>query len=238
VPHAGQHLDPRVRHRVVLVRRRRLVAGVGGAKDHQHGDIEIAETFGHAPLGDVRGVAVQHFAERAVRDVLHVSDRVAGDVHRASGRRANPLADHRVRPPRPQERAERRGQQGPEDERLRKERIETRAGADQRERPHQVGAPFGERGGDVAAAGVPNQGDVPQPQVVEQRSHVACLLRHFVRRCGRGLAAPRKVDPDDVMVAGKCPDHRAPTGARCPRSMNEHQRRSLARAVVDHAHPV
>jgi len=52
------------------------------------------------------------------------------------------------------------------------------------------------------------------------------------------LAAPRKVDPDDVMVAGECPDHRAPRGARSPRSVNEQQRRRLPRAVVDHVHPV
>ncbi len=47
------------------------------------------------------------------------------------------------------------GQQGPEDERLRKERIETRAGADQRECPHQVGALFGERGCNCAVASTP-----------------------------------------------------------------------------------
>ena len=238
MPDAGQHLDVCVRHRVVLVRRRRLVAGIGGAEDHQHGDIEAGQTFGHVPLGDVRGVPAQHSPERAVRDVLQVSDRVARDVHRASGRHADPLADHRVRPPRPQERAERRGEQGPEDERLRKERIETRAGADQHERPHQVRALFGERGCDVATAGVPDQGDVPQPEVVEQHSHAACLLRHVVRRCGRGLPAPRKVDPDDVMVAAECPDHRAPRGARSSRSVNEQQRRRLPRAIVDHMHPV
>ena len=41
----------------------------------------------------------------------------------------------------------------------------------------------------------------------------ACLLRHVVRPCGRGLATPWKVDPDNVMLAGECPDHRAPRGA-------------------------
>ena len=65
-------------------------------------------------------------------------------------------------------------------QRLRKERIETRAGADQRERPHQVGALFGERGGDVAAAGVPGHGDAPQAEVVEQRRHPARLRGHVV----------------------------------------------------------
>src|SRR6516225_8296593 len=40
------------------------------------------------------------------------------------------------------------------------------------------------------------------------------------------------------MVAGECPDHRAPRGARSPRSVNEQQRRRLPRAVVDHMHPV
>src|SRR5690349_19712220 len=40
------------------------------------------------------------------------------------------------------------------------------------------------------------------------------------------------------MVAGECPGHRAPGGARSPRSVNEQQRRRLPRAVVDHVHPV
>src|SRR5215475_5309798 len=40
------------------------------------------------------------------------------------------------------------------------------------------------------------------------------------------------------MVAGESPDHRAPRGARSPRSVNEQQRRRLPRAVVDHVHSV
>jgi hypothetical protein len=39
------------------------------AEGHRHGDIEVGETFGHAPRGDVGGGAAQHFAERVVRDV-------------------------------------------------------------------------------------------------------------------------------------------------------------------------
>ncbi len=91
-----------------------------------------------------------------------------------------PLRIHRVRTHRPEERAERRAQQDPKDERLRKERVETRAGADQRERPHQVGALFGKRGGDVAAAGVPGRGDLTKSEVVEQRRHPARLIGHVV----------------------------------------------------------
>ena len=96
----------------------------------------------------------------------------------------------------------------------------------------------GERGCDVAAAGVPGQVDVPQPEVVELHSHAACLLRHVLRRCARGLAAPRKADPDHVMVAGERPGHRAPRGARSPRSVNEQQRRRLPRTVAGQVHPV
>src|SRR5215831_9216746 len=40
------------------------------------------------------------------------------------------------------------------------------------------------------------------------------------------------------MVAGERPDHRAPRGARSPRSVDEQQRRRLPRAVVDHVHPM
>jgi hypothetical protein len=72
----------------------------------------------------------------------------------------------------------------------------------------------------------------------EAAADAACLLRHVVRQCGRGLTAPREVDPDDVMMSGGCPGHRAPRGARSPRSVNEQQRRRLPRAVVDHVHSV
>jgi len=48
--------------------------------------------------------------------------------------------------------------------------------ADQRERPHQVGALFGKRGGAVAAAGVPDRGDLTKAEVVEHRGHPARLV--------------------------------------------------------------
>ena len=50
-------------------------------------------------------------------------------------------------------------------------------------------------------------------------------------------SAARKVDPDDMMVASERRHYRAPEGARCPRTVDEQQRRRLARAVVDHVHP-
>jgi hypothetical protein len=68
VPDVGQLLDARVRHRVVLVRRRRFPAAVGSAEDHQDRDVEGGEALGHALLGDERGVLAQHRPERAVRD--------------------------------------------------------------------------------------------------------------------------------------------------------------------------
>jgi hypothetical protein len=40
------------------------------------------------------------------------------------------------------------------------------------------------------------------------------------------------------MVLSECRDHRAPEGARGPRSVDEQQRQRLARAVVDHVHPM
>src|SRR6185437_5507420 len=80
--------------------------------------------------------------------------------------------------------------------------------------------------------------DVTKPEAVEQRSHAPRLLRHVVRRRGRGLAVARKVNPDDVMLAGECRHHRAPRATRGPRSVDKQHRRRLPRAVVDHVHPM
>ncbi|GAA1199678.1 hypothetical protein GCM10009578_045870 [Streptomyces rhizosphaericus] len=73
-----------------------------------------------------------------------------------------------------------RGHQGPEEERLRQEGVKTRAAADQRERSHQVGAEFGERGGGVAAAGVPDRDHGRRAEAVEQRRHLTRLRGHLV----------------------------------------------------------
>ena len=58
--------------------------------------------------------------------------------------------------------------------------IGTRAAADQRERPHQVGTLFGERGGEIAAAGVPSHGNAAKSEAVEQVCNPACLHGHVV----------------------------------------------------------
>ncbi|GAB3734873.1 hypothetical protein GCM10027598_60580 [Amycolatopsis oliviviridis] len=133
-------------------------------------------------LGDVLGVTAQDRPECAVGDVFEIGDRVVGYVHRASGRCPDSLANDRVRTPRPDQRAERRAQQEPKDQRLGKQCAGMRTAADQRDRPHQIGALFGEGGGDVAAAGVPDDGDSAEAEVVEYRGHPARLRGYVVRR--------------------------------------------------------
>lgn len=75
---------------------------------------------------------------------------------------------------------------------------------------------FGKRGGDVAAARVPGHGHGhgTEAEAVGQRRHLTRLRGHVIGRRGRGLAAARKVDPNDVMVAGQRRDHRPRGGAR------------------------
>ncbi len=51
VPDARQHLDPHVRHDVVLARRRRIPPGIGGAEDHEHRHPEGGEPPGHSSRG-------------------------------------------------------------------------------------------------------------------------------------------------------------------------------------------
>lgn len=82
--------------------------------------------------------------------------------------------------------------------------------------PTQVGELFGERGGDVAAAGVPHHADVAQAELVEHRRHPASPVGHVARPRRRGLAATREVDPDDVVVVGEGRDHRGPSRRPMP----------------------
>ena len=69
----------------------------------------------------------------------------------------------------------------------------------------------------------------------EEETEVMFRLDNTLLFLTKSSEAPRMIAP---AVAGEYPDHRAPTGARSPRSVNEQQRRRLPRAVVDHVHPV
>ncbi len=137
---------------------------------------------------------------------------------------------HRVRAPGPQERPEGRGRQQPEGDRLRQERVQTRTRAHQGEGAHQVGPPLRERRGGVTAAGAAGHRHGPQPQVVQERRQPARLPRHVVRRRGRGLAAARQVDAQDVTAGGQRRHHRAP-GPGAPLRHESARRGTLARHV-------
>ena len=79
---------------------------------------------------------------------------------------------------------------GPHQHPLREECAGTRTAADQHKRTHQIRTLFGKRGGDIAAAGVPNNGHTTNTEVIEQRRDAGRLPRHVVRPGGRRLPQP------------------------------------------------
>lgn len=60
------------------------------------------------------------------------------------------------------------------------ERVQPRAGVDQRDRRHQVAALFGQRRGDGAAGRMPDDGRAAHPELIEYGPDPACLLRDAV----------------------------------------------------------